>query len=115
MSLLNCANLASGQIWQGLFSRFVYPVFWSYGWSDVTDMTSSADMYICFDGVQQKRGITATWLLYKKDFFPCSVEWPTYGGWLQETNNCIVGCQGVQVIVAAAVKNNLLNCQFAGA
>ena len=101
-----------GGQWATHFGELLHPIFFAYGWSDVTDQASSADMYVSFDAVSTPKGIQGTWLLYQMDFFSSNIQWPTYGGLLN--GNDPIGCIAVKIVVASAGKNNSLTCQFAG-
>jgi len=96
----------------GHFGAFKCPIYFAYGWADVTDQASAADLYVSFDAIQASTGIQGTWLLYQQDFFPSNIVWPTYGGMLN--GNDRIGCIAVKIVVASASKNNSLTCQFAG-
>lgn len=86
----------------------MHPVFYAFGWSDIKDTTSQADLYVSFDAVQNKNSVDGTWLLYANNFFPFHIQWPTYGGQIP------IGCIAAKIVVESAISSNSLSMQFTG-
>lgn len=115
MNLLTCTDIEVGKSWCALFNGMVNSVFYAYGWDSITDLTASADIFICFDGVQSRSGqIKATWLSCYKGFFNPQQLWPTYVGRLIDGQGDPIVCNGIMIKVVSAAKNNSLSCQFLG-
>src|SRR5258707_15288585 len=100
MVYYTCSKLAAGKSWSAIFDSFLTPIYYVYGWTDITDKTSRADLLITFDS-----GVT--WAAFAQDFFEPNIPWPTFKGYIfhpASQNSVSLGCVGVKLIVVTASK-----------